>query len=177
MLAKWRSKIISSEEHFKVGLVWAGSPDNPMNDRRSARLASFYLLLRDSECKKKVRFFSFQVGPRAADLERDAHRDALRDLSFDLSTANETAAALKQMNLVITVDTFVAHLAATLGIRVWVLLAFAPDWRWLLGREDSPWYPSVRLFRQSAAGDWEGVVARVRDSLLQECKNASSNTP
>jgi hypothetical protein len=171
MLAKWQAKIVA-DGHFKVGLVWAGSPENPMDDRRSARLAALHLLLSDPDCRKSVRFFSFQVGPRAADLDRDPYRDTLRDLSADLIAATETAAALKQMNLVITVDTFVAHLAATLGIKVWVLLAFSPDWRWLLEREKSPWYSSVRLFRQSAAGDWEGVVERVCDALGRECEDA-----
>ena len=70
------------------------------------------------------------------------------------------------MDLVITVDTFVAHLAASLGAQVWMLLALAPDWRWLLERDDSPWYPSVRLFRQRAAGDWAEVAQRVKEALL-----------
>jgi ADP-heptose:LPS heptosyltransferase len=69
------------------------------------------------------------------------------------------------MDLVISVDTAVAHLAGALGRPVWILLPFEPDWRWLLGRADSPWYPTARLFRQSAHGDWEGVVARVREAL------------
>ncbi len=91
-----------------------------------------------------------------------------------MTDARETAAALVQMDLVITVDTFVAHLAAsylraTKGVPVWLLLAFAPDWRWLLEREDSPWYPSVRLFRQSAAGDWAGVATRLHHALLGFC--------
>ena len=73
----------------------------------------------------------------------------------------ETAAAMAQLDLVVTVDTAVAHLAGALGRPVWTMLPALPDWRWLLGREDTPWYPSMRLFRQAQAGEWEGVVARV----------------
>ncbi len=80
----------------------------------------------------------------------------------------DTAAVVAQLDLIITVDTAVAHLAGALGKRVWVLLAFNPDWRWMLEREDSPWYPTMRLFRQKQPGDWAEVFARVKSALLKE---------
>ncbi len=157
---KWRARIPVREAR-NVGLVWAGNPENPMDDRRSTQLRTFERLL----SQPKVRFFSFQTGSRVAEIEDERYRELIEDLSSELNAAIDTAAALMQMDLVITVDTFVAHLAATLGVPVWLLLPFAPDWRWLLDREDSPWYASIRLFRQSTAGDWAGVAERVRKAL------------
>jgi ADP-heptose:LPS heptosyltransferase len=80
----------------------------------------------------------------------------------------DTASVVAQLDLVISVDTSMAHLAGALARTTWVLLPFAPDWRWMLDREDSPWYPTVRLFRQTAPGDWAAVVHRVRDALLEQ---------
>ncbi len=87
------------------------------------------------------------------------------DLSPQLTDFALTAAAIQQLDLVITVDTSVAHLAGALGKAVWIVLPYVPDWRWLLDRDDSPWYPSMRLFRQTQAGDWPGVFARVSEAL------------
>ena len=100
------------------------------------------------------------------------HGDAARglgppDLTQWMTNYAETAALIGTLDLIITVDTSVAHLAGALGKPVWLLLAHAPDWRWLLGRTDSPWYPSVRLFRQEAPGDWDGVLDTVRRELCQ----------
>ena len=86
-------------------------------------------------------------------------------LGAELRDFDDTAAVLGLCDLVITVDTAVAHLAGALGRPTWILLPFAPDWRWLLERDDSPWYPTARLYRQPAAGDWESVIARVRADL------------
>ena len=82
-----------------------------------------------------------------------------------LKTFSDTAAVISKLDLVISVDTSVAHLAGALAKPIWVLLPFVPDWRWLLDREDSPWYPTARLFRQAAPGDWSGVISRVVDGL------------
>jgi hypothetical protein len=89
----------------------------------------------------------------------------ITDLSSHLSDFAETAGALMQMNLLISTDTSVAHLGGALGMPVWLLTAYSPDWRWLLGREDSPWYPTMRLFRQPALGDWATPIQRVCDAL------------
>jgi ADP-heptose:LPS heptosyltransferase len=94
----------------------------------------------------------------------------VRDFAAELTDFAETAAAVENLDLVIAVDTAVAHLAGALGKPVWTLLPFAPDWRWLLGRDDSPWYPTMRLFRQSKPRDWAGVIKRVRKALAAEAR-------
>jgi ADP-heptose:LPS heptosyltransferase len=108
-----------------------------------------------------------QVGPAAAQIAEPGLRGKIRDLSPLLTDYAETAGAITQLDLVITADTSVAHLAGSLGKPVWVLTPFAPDWRWLLERADSPWYPSMRLFRQPAAGDWESVIGAVGAALWE----------
>ena len=110
-----------------------------------------------------MRWFSLQVGPLAV----EAAAAGLVDLSAELTDFDETAAAIAALDLVIAADTAVAHLAGALGKPVWLMLPFSPDWRWLLGRTDTPWYGSMRLFRQQRPGDWDGVVATVRDALAQ----------
>jgi ADP-heptose:LPS heptosyltransferase len=115
-----------------------------------------------------VSWASLQLGApaAAAALQGQAPEGAaLVDLAPELIDLAETAAAIAQLDLVVAVDTAVAHLAGALGRPVWVLLPAVPDWRWLLGREDSPWYPTMRLFRQRRAGDWDDVVARVAAAL------------
>jgi hypothetical protein len=87
------------------------------------------------------------------------------DRTHELYTLSDTIALIQALDLVIAVDTMVAHLAATLGKPVWLLLPYLPDWRWLLGRDDTPWYPMMRLFRQTAPGDWDGVMNRVAEEL------------
>jgi ADP-heptose:LPS heptosyltransferase len=89
------------------------------------------------------------------------------DLADGLTDFAETAAAIAELDLVISVDSAVAHLAGALAKPVWVMLPHVPDWRWLVGREDSPWYPTVRLFRQPGRGDWEAVVARLAEALVR----------
>jgi ADP-heptose:LPS heptosyltransferase len=113
-----------------------------------------------------VRWFSLQVGERAGDLARLAP-GLVTDLAPRLSDFAETAAAIANVDLVVTVDTAVAHLAGALGRPAWVMLRAMPDWRWLVDHDDSPWYPTVRLFRQRRRGDWDEVVRRVRTALKQ----------
>ena len=96
---------------------------------------------------------------------QEAHRLGLPDLTRWLTDYRETAALIETLDLVVTVDTSVAHLAGALGKPVWILLPHAPDWRWLLGRTDSPWYCSARLYRQPTAGDWTSVLAQVADEI------------
>ena len=138
----------------KVGLVWAGNPRHRNDRRRSLPEDAVTELIEDAA----VRFFSLQK-PAAST------PDGMTDLAPILDDFADTAAAIARFDLVVSVDTSVAHLAGALGKPVWVLLPFAPDWRWMVGRTDSPWYPTMRLFRQEGRGDWPGVIARVRKAL------------
>ncbi len=156
-LAQWRSRLCNG---FKVGIAWAGSAVHRNDRNRSIPLERLAPLLEI----EGPRWFSLQVGERAADL---AGRKGVINLAPELTDFGETAAAIAALDLVITADTAVAHLAGALGKPVWLMLPFVPDWRWLLGRADSPWYPSMRLFRQPRAGDWDAVVAAVRGALAQ----------
>ena len=111
-----------------------------------------------------IAWFSLQQGDPAAQIA--AARGAENIVPLPEGTPLvDTAALLAELDLIITVDTSIAHLAGALGRPAWVLLPFAPDWRWQLVREDSPWYPTLRLFRQSRPGDWPSVIARVRTEL------------
>jgi len=148
---------------LRVGLAWAGSPRNTRDVERSILFEHVLPLL----CIAGVEWFSLQKGAQAADLAR-APAGRIVDLSSRLSDFAETAAALAHIDLVITVCTAVAHLAGALGKPVWLMNGFVPDWRWLAGRSDSPWYPTMRLFAQSKAGDWETVAREVGAALQQE---------
>ena len=112
-----------------------------------------------------ARFYSLQKDPRAEDKEALAERAEIVDLTEHLTDFVETAALVSHLDLVVTVDTSVAHLAAALGRPTWILLPFTPDFRWLLDRDDNPWYPTVRLFRQDERHDYAPVLERVREEL------------
>jgi tetratricopeptide (TPR) repeat protein len=153
----------SSNGCLRVGLVWSGSARHTRDRQRSIPLTQLGVL---TEIPGTI-FYSLQKGPAAKDLLDMPIDMNLVDLSCHLGDFADTAAALANLNLLITVDTAVAHLAGALGKPVWILLTRNPDWRWLLDREDSPWYPTARLFRQSAAGDWSSVISRVHLELQQ----------
>ncbi|HUA76398.1 MAG TPA: glycosyltransferase family 9 protein, partial [Acetobacteraceae bacterium] len=142
----------------RIGLVWAGNPRHSNDARRSLPAACLAPLL----ARPGAHFVSLQVGPRA---EEAAELSGLLDLSAELTDFAETAALIAALDLVIAVDTSTAHCAAALGAPTWIMLPHGPDWRWLTAREDSPWYASVRLFRQPAPGAWEAVVARINAAL------------
>ena len=154
-VARWR-EIVGTGSHPTIGLVWAGNPRHGRDRVRSLPPERLLPLL-----DHDARWFSLQVGASADGLPADR----VTDLAPRLTDFDETAAAVTALDLVITVDTAVAHLAGALGRPVWLLLPFSPDFRWLLGRDDSPWYPTMRLFRQPAPGDWQSVVAAVRAAL------------
>jgi hypothetical protein len=116
-----------------------------------------------------VTFFSLQKGPPGAAIVANGQQSRIIDLGSLLEDFADTAAAMTCLDLVISVDTAAAHLAGALAKPVWTLLPFAPDWRWLLGRNDSPWYPSMRLYRQPAPGDWNAVIAQVMADLQNLC--------
>lgn len=151
-----RSGFPSDGNKFRVGLVWASSRYNPL---RCVPLSDLSQLFET----KGTEFFSFQAGDNRQEL--DESHFPITD-AFDRSGCIQTAAnALCGMNLVLTVDTMMAHLAGALGLPVWTLLPFQADWRWMLERSDSPWYPTMRLFRQKSDGDWSGPIAEVRAAL------------
>lgn len=162
MKQKW-SEILGERTGTRVGIVWAGAPAHRNDRNRSFACRLFAPLLEIPH----VDWFSLQVGPAAAQLDEPRIQGKIRDLAPELTDYAETAAAISQLDLVITADTSVAHLAGSLGTAVWMLTPFAPDWRWLLERNDTPWYPSMRLFRQQVAGDWESVMHAVANALQQ----------
>lgn len=145
-----------------VGLVWAGNP-NHINDKQ--RSISQEALLEITKLKR-FGWYSLQVGA-SEKAKRALVRAGVTDFSPVLTDFADTAAAIQALDLVITVDTSVAHLAGALGKPVWILLPFVPDWRWLLDRSDSPWYPSARLFRQPKRGDWASVLKEVKQALAE----------
>jgi tetratricopeptide (TPR) repeat protein len=162
--AYWR-KELSRTPGYRVGVVWQGNPDHPEDRLRSVALSTFAPL-----AKNGVRLISLQLGPGREQIDALAGQFAVEELPSgpdDAAPILRSAAVIKNLDLVITVDTAVAHLAGALGVPVWVALAFAPDWRWLLGREDSPWYPTARLFRQKRFGDWTGVFGRMGRELAR----------
>lgn len=158
--AWWRDRLARAER-IKAGLVWAGRPTHPNDRNRSVPLARLGALL---DCPG-VAWFGLQTGAAAKDIEARGLADVVDDLSPLLTDFGETAAAIAHLDLVITVDTAVAHLTGALGKPVWTMLTHAPDWRWLLERTDSPWYPSMRLYRQPRPGDWIAVVDALRRDI------------
>lgn len=152
---------IDGARGFRVGLVWQGRPSHPDDARRSMPATHFEGL----QEIPGVSFFSLQKGFGCEQLPALQKRIAVIDLAPLCHDFADTAAAIEKLDLVLTVDTSVLHLGGALGKPVWALLPFVPEWRWLREREDSPWYASVRLFRQQRIDDWPSVIAKVREAL------------
>ena len=155
---------------LRVGLAWRGQPQHKNDSRRSLSFAALESLF----TVPGATFYSLQVAPTAEFTGEAASQNTLIDLEHLIHDYSDTAALMAQLDLIIAVDTSVAHLAGALGCPVWVLLPFAPDWRWLLERDDSPWYPTMRLFRQPVPGDWSSVVQSVRAALAGTLHPAST---
>ena len=147
----------------RVGIVWSGNPKHRNDRRRSIALERLLKAFRDFGGT----LVSLQKERSAADLAMLGQMPGLLDLGAESRDFSDTAAVVGELDLVVTVDTSVAHLAGALGKPTWVLLPFAPDWRWMLEREDNPWYPSLRLLRQPAIGDWDSVVQRIGNELRE----------
>ncbi len=156
----WRERI-GAAPGLKIGLVWAGNPASKTGLKRFMPVGNFAPLA----AVPNLRLFSLQRGPQAAQLASLPPGLEVTPLEEEAGQSTDTAAAILNLDLVIAVDTMVAHLVGALGKPVWVLLASSPEWRWMLGREDSPWYPTARLFRQARLGDWQDVIARVAEAL------------
>ncbi|MDP3761247.1 MAG: tetratricopeptide repeat protein [Ramlibacter sp.] len=162
----WRARLLAQEEpgrprRLRAGLVWSGNPRHHNDHNRSIPLAQLAKALPTS-----IDWIALQPSASEADRRSMTQVPGLRDLGAALGDFADTAALIENLDLVVTVDTSVAHLAGALGRPVWVLLPHNPDWRWLLGRDDSPWYPTCRLFRQDAPGRWDDAIGRLRQALL-----------
>lgn len=173
-------KILAGKQQWpgnrlRVGVAWAGNPKHIYEIHRSMHLRDFLPLSNLAQ----ISFYSLQVGEATKQLAEVAPQFPVIDVCSQYTDFADTAAFLAGLDLVITVDTAIAHLAGALGIPVWILLAHDRiDWRWLRDREDSPWYPSARLFRQSKPGDWPGLMEKLRAALqeLSENRTASGET-
>ncbi|CCE08427.1 putative TPR domain protein [Bradyrhizobium sp. STM 3843] len=159
LVQAWEDRL-GLHEKMRVGLVWSGNPKHGNDRNRSVPLRLLSGLL-----NVDALFVSLQKNPRPEDAETLREREEIVDHTALLTDFAETAALVSCLDLVVTVDTSVAHLAGALGRPTWILLPYAPDWRWLLGREDSPWYPTVRLFRQTETREYDSVIERVRREL------------
>jgi hypothetical protein len=158
-----------TDKTLRIALTWAGNDAHQNDHNRSLNFQQLLPLFDLSHC----RFYNFQVGPKSTQIEASGLQHlVIQPTPF--SDFNDTAEALQNIDLLITVDTSVAHLAGAIGTPVWTLLPHAPDWRWMLNRDDSPWYPSMRLFRQPEGGAWEPVIAAVKAALHQEIEQRTA---
>lgn len=157
--AHWQ-QTLGEKTQPRIGLVWSGNPAHQTDHERSIPLVKWAPLL-----AAPFEFISLQKELRDKDAQALLQRHRIRHYGEQLHDFGDTAALIEQLDLVIAVDTAVAHLAAAMGKPVWLLLHYNPDWRWQLQRSDSPWYPSVRLFRQTLRDDWQGVMSTVAQAL------------
>lgn len=162
LVQQWRTRL-GDEGDFRIGLVWAGNPLHANDRNRSCTLATLAPLA----CLPHVALFSLQTGPAAQQLDQPPPGMVVHDVGRALGDFADTAAVLTHLDLVITVDTAVAHLAGAMGKPVWTLIPFAPDWRWGRHGTRTPWYPTMRLFRQPAPGAWEPVCQSLIEALTQ----------
>ncbi|MFM0339534.1 tetratricopeptide repeat protein [Paraburkholderia fungorum] len=161
------------EKNKRIGLMWAGSPEHVLDRYRSVRLDALKPLL----ALAGASWYSVQKGDRERESEDLTNEFDLHTLGPAINDFTDTLAILHALDLLITVDTSVAHLAGAAGRPVWVLVPAYLEWRWLTNRTDSPWYPSMRLFRQREPGEWDAVIEEVREALLEWCGRATSVHP
>jgi hypothetical protein len=164
LVESWREKL-AAYRGLQVAIAWQGRTSHPNDPFRSLPLAMFGPLAE----VPGVRLLSVQKSPGVEQIAGLGGRFDVVDLQAAIDEPDgdfsHTAAILQNVDLVVSCDTSIAHVAGALGRRVWVALHAGPDWRWLSGRSDSPWYPTMRLFRQSTLGDWHGVIAAMADDL------------
>jgi hypothetical protein len=158
---EWGANCFAAGNRMRVGLTWEAGPWNPA---RCIKLDELSPLLSCRGCS----FYSLQKGAALADVQG---RAAVYDLEAQSADIRDTAALILNMDLIVTVDTMTAHLAGALGHPVWILLPASADWRWMLERSDTPWYPTARLFRQHVPGDWRGVIEELRTALAIEAQS------
>jgi tetratricopeptide (TPR) repeat protein len=160
----WRDRLAG--ENLKIGLVWGGNPEHSNDVNRSMPLRALEPLL----SLEGIRFYGLQIGDLTKQL-REPWTAPVEDLSELVGTFPETAAAMMNLDLVISVDTSLAHLAGALGCPIFLPLAHVADWRWMQGRDDTPWYPTMRLFRQHARGDWDKPILDIKNALEEKLRN------
>ncbi len=161
--ARWCQRMASPETKLKVGIVWAGKPGHTNDHNRSCDLKLFAPLGRIPG----LQLYSLQKGAAVSQLRQLPANLSIPNLGEEFIDFEDTAGAVENLDLIISVDTAVAHLAGAMGKPTWLLLPFVPDWRWLLDRDDTPWYPGMRLFRQPKIGDWHPVFQKVAESLKE----------
>jgi len=169
LLKRWKDKVRNDDSKFRVGLSWVGRPAHRNDSNRSFPLETLAPLAQSDG----VIFYSLQKGKGSEQAKTPPEGMKLIDYTDEIQDFSDTAALIENLDLVISIDTAVAHLAGAMGKPVWTLLPFVPDWRWMLKREDSPWYPTMRLFRQPFPGDWESVISNVRKELKIFIRNES----
>jgi len=160
-LAIWQQKLSGSDGRPKVGIAWSGNPKNKTDYKRSIPLELMQPILAEWDFS----FFSLQVGGAADQVLELAKADRPDQMFEEVLPFQDVAASIQCLDLVITVDTALAHLSGAIGTPVWTLITHFPDWRWMLDRDDTPWYPDMRLFRQPSVGDWPRVIEDVRQAL------------
>jgi tetratricopeptide (TPR) repeat protein len=161
LAAAWRARLDSAGAALKVGVAWAGNPKHRNDRNRSMPISALAPLAGVAD----LFFISLQKGPVGAQAADPAPGITLADFTAELHDWVDTAALIANLDLVICVDTAIAHLAGAMGRPTWILQPVSVDWRWLLDRADSPWYPSVRLFRQSSPGDWKTPMNEIVEAL------------
>lgn len=168
---EWRHRLGRTNK-FRVGLVWYAKQSQVLNRKRSCPLRMFAPLWD----VPGIEFYTLQIGVGTEQLEAFADKYKIIDCTRDIKDFADTAAFIANLDLVISIDTAIAHLAGALGARTWVVLPYVAEWRWLCGREDNPWYPGMRLFRQSRADDWQGVMMSVTSSLHRYSRTSSTGS-
>jgi tetratricopeptide (TPR) repeat protein len=164
LVEKWHKRLLYDNSKMKIGIVWSGVSTS----RKFCSLDTFAPLAQ----LEGISFYSLQKGEAVKETVNTPKGMQLYDYTDEINDFSDTAALIENLDLVISIDTSVAHLAGALGKPVWTLLPFVPDWRWLLNREDSPWYPTMKLFRQPSLGDWKNVIDKVLVNLQKKLGNA-----
>jgi Tetratricopeptide repeat/Glycosyltransferase family 9 (heptosyltransferase) len=164
-LVRYWADYFSTDPGFKIGIAWAGRPEHSNDINRSTKLETFAPLA----AVKGVSLYSLQKGKSHSQAVASAPAGfRICDLAGRLETFDDTAAIIANLDLLISVDTSIVHLAGAMAKPVWNIIPFCPDWRWMLNRSDTPWYPTMRLFRLPRRGDWPAVMQQVKASLEEE---------
>lgn len=168
-LRKWRN-ILGVSNKIRIGIVWSGNPDFKNDHNRSMAFTDVISLISED-----AEFYCLQKEIRPRDADLLPKQNGLFLIGTDFEDFSDTAAAVELMDIIVTIDTSVAHLAGAMGKPLWLMLPLHADWRWLRERKDSPWYPSARLFRQTKYGDWTDVISEVKEALRTEVNSTKDN--